>query len=35
MWQWTTAGDGARFARIVHCDDAKRESAYDRPITGT
>ena len=30
MWQWTTAGGGARFARIVHCDDAERESAYDR-----
>jgi hypothetical protein len=30
MWQWTTAGDGPRFARIVHCDDAERESAYDR-----
>ena len=25
-----TYRDGPRFARIVHCDDAERESAYDR-----
>lgn len=24
------SGDGPRFARIVHYDDAERESAYDR-----
>jgi len=30
MLQWTTAGRGARFALIVHHDDAKREWAYDR-----
>ncbi len=30
MLQWTTAGDGARFALIVHHDDAEREWAYDR-----
>ena len=30
MLQWTTAGDGPRFALIVHHDDAKREWAYDR-----
>ena len=30
MWQWTTTGDGPRFARIVHYDDDERESAYDR-----
>jgi phosphoserine phosphatase len=30
MLEWTTAGPGARFALIVHHDDAKREWAYDR-----
>jgi len=30
MLEWTTAGGGARFALIVHHDDAKREWAYDR-----
>jgi phosphoserine phosphatase len=30
MLQWTTAGDGARFALIVHHTDADREWAYDR-----
>jgi hypothetical protein len=30
MLQWTTAGQGARFALIVHHDDAEREWAYDR-----
>jgi phosphoglycolate phosphatase-like HAD superfamily hydrolase len=30
MFQWTTAGTGARFALIVHHTDAKREWAYDR-----
>jgi phosphoserine phosphatase len=30
MLQWTTAGSGARFALIVHHDDAEREWAYDR-----
>ena len=30
MLQWTVAGSGARFALIVHHDDAKREWAYDR-----
>jgi phosphoserine phosphatase len=30
MLEWTTAGDGARFALIVHHDDAGREFAYDR-----
>jgi len=30
MLQWTTAGSGARFALIVHHDDAEREFAYDR-----
>jgi hypothetical protein len=30
MLQWTTAGDGLRFALIVHHDDAEREFAYDR-----
>lgn len=30
MLEWTTAGSGARFALIVHHDDAKREWAYDR-----
>jgi phosphoglycolate phosphatase-like HAD superfamily hydrolase len=30
MLQWTTAGDGARFALIVHHTDAEREYAYDR-----
>ncbi|WP_010484531.1 HAD family hydrolase [Pseudomonas sp. S9] len=30
MLQWTTAGEGKRFAGIVHHTDAKREWAYDR-----
>ncbi len=30
MLQWTTQGDGARFALYVHHTDAKREWAYDR-----
>lgn len=30
MFQWTTAGKGARFALIVHHTDAAREWAYDR-----
>jgi phosphoserine phosphatase len=30
MLQWTTAGDGARFALYVHHTDADREWAYDR-----
>jgi hypothetical protein len=27
---WTTAGNGARFALLVHHTDAEREWAYDR-----
>jgi phosphoserine phosphatase len=30
MLEWTTAGPGARFALIVHHDDAARDVAYDR-----
>ncbi|HKO87635.1 MAG TPA: HAD family hydrolase [Burkholderiales bacterium] len=30
MLQWTTGGSGARFALLVHHDDAAREWAYDR-----
>ncbi|MCB0256486.1 MAG: haloacid dehalogenase-like hydrolase, partial [Anaerolineae bacterium] len=30
MLQWTTAGDGRRFALYVHHTDAEREWAYDR-----
>jgi phosphoglycolate phosphatase-like HAD superfamily hydrolase len=30
MLQWTTAGDGARFALLVHHTDDEREWAYDR-----
>ncbi len=30
MLEWTAAGDGARFAGIVHHTDAEREWAYDR-----
>jgi hypothetical protein len=30
MLQWTTAGQGRRFALYVHHTDAKREWAYDR-----
>jgi phosphoserine phosphatase len=30
MLQWTVAGDGPRFALIVHHNDAQREFAYDR-----
>ena len=30
MQQWTTAGEGARLAVIIHHTDAEREWAYDR-----
>jgi hypothetical protein len=30
MLEWTAAGNGARFALLVHHDDAEREWAYDR-----
>jgi hypothetical protein len=30
MLEWTMAGSGARFALLVHHDDAEREYAYDR-----
>jgi len=30
MLQWTAAGDGPRFALLVHHTDAEREYAYDR-----
>jgi phosphoserine phosphatase len=30
MLEWTTSGPGARFALLVHHDDATREYAYDR-----
>lgn len=30
MLEWTTSGDGARFAGLVHHTDAEREFAYDR-----
>jgi len=30
MLQWTTAGNGLRFALLVHHTDAEREWAYDR-----
>lgn len=30
MLQWTAAGDGKRFAGLVHHTDAQREWAYDR-----
>ena len=30
MLQWTLAGEGARFAMLLHHDDAEREFAYDR-----
>jgi len=30
MLQWTTAGQGRRFAGLVHHTDAQREWAYDR-----
>jgi hypothetical protein len=30
MLQWTMAGEGARFAGLVHHIDAEREYAYDR-----
>jgi hypothetical protein len=30
MLEWTTAGQGARFALYVHHTDAEREWAYDR-----
>ncbi len=31
MLQWTAAGDGTRFAGLVHHTDAEREWAYDHP----
>jgi phosphoglycolate phosphatase-like HAD superfamily hydrolase len=31
MLQWTTGGNGARFAGLVHHTDAAREYAYDHP----
>jgi len=30
MLEWTMAGDGPRFAALVHHTDADREYAYDR-----
>jgi phosphoglycolate phosphatase-like HAD superfamily hydrolase len=30
MLEWTMAGKGARFALLIHHDDAEREYAYDR-----
>jgi len=30
MLQYTTTGDGARFALLVHHTDGEREFAYDR-----
>ena len=33
MLQWTTAGDGGRFALYVHHTDGEREWAYDRKAT--
>src|SRR3546814_15139709 len=30
MAQWSTAGDGPRFALFVHHTDSERELAYDR-----
>ena len=30
MFEWAAAGSGARFALIVHHDDAESEWAYDR-----
>src|SRR3546814_12269748 len=30
MAQWSTAGDGPRFALFVHHTDSEREFAYDR-----
>src|SRR5690606_21572848 len=33
MLEWSTAGEGARLALIVHHDDADREWAYDRDST--
>ena len=30
MLQWTTAGEGARFALLVHHTDAEREWSYDK-----
>jgi phosphoglycolate phosphatase-like HAD superfamily hydrolase len=30
MLEWTSAGEGPRFALLVHHDDAEREFAYDR-----
>jgi phosphoserine phosphatase len=30
MLEWTMAGEGARFALLVHHDDGEREFAYDR-----
>jgi phosphoglycolate phosphatase-like HAD superfamily hydrolase len=31
MLQWTAAGEGARFAAIMHHTDGEREWAYDKP----
>ena len=33
MLQWTSAGQGARFALLVHHTDAEREYAYDKGAT--
>ncbi|MFD1218189.1 MULTISPECIES: HAD family hydrolase [Microbulbifer] len=33
MLEWTTSGDGKRFALLVHHTDEKREWAYDRDST--
>lgn len=30
MLEWTTSGDGPRFAALIHHTDAQREYAYDR-----
>jgi phosphoglycolate phosphatase-like HAD superfamily hydrolase len=30
MLEWTTAGEGPRFAQLIHHTDGKREWAYDR-----
>ena len=34
MLQWTVAGAGARFALLVHHNDAIREFAYDQGAIG-
>lgn len=33
MFQWTTSGEGLRFALFVHHTDAEREWKYDRHST--